>query len=68
MIHVDKEKCTGCGTCVRTCLRNVMRMEGGHPVINTFRCVGCAVCVDACPTGALADDNPDKMYFVRGND
>ncbi|MFI2754997.1 4Fe-4S dicluster domain-containing protein [Cellulomonas sp. P22] len=55
--------CTGCGTCVRTCPVDALRLAGvptddGRTSL-TLRhvpaaCTGCGLCVEACPQHALA--------------
>ncbi|MCR5278175.1 MAG: 4Fe-4S binding protein [Lachnospiraceae bacterium] len=46
-IRVQKEKCTGCNTCVRACKMDV-KCVGDH------ECIHCGECRKACPTGAIA--------------
>ena len=51
---VDKEKCTGCGTCVSSCPQGVLEIRDGKAVVvNEEACVGCRVCESVCPEGAI---------------
>lgn len=66
---VDREKCTGCGICVRTCPKNVLKLipiskevylacnsqEKGNAVrsVCSMGCHACTICVKMCPYGAL---------------
>ena len=43
VIQIDKEKCTGCGECVKTCTKI------NHPKL----CSGCGKCAKVCPSGAI---------------
>ena len=59
----DKDKCTGCGTCSKTCPQGVIRIvtsvgDENKYVVETFEvdtgyCISCGLCVEACPYDAL---------------
>lgn len=51
---VDKEKCTGCETCVEECPSDAISMVDGKAQVNTEACIDCGVCVDACPEQAIS--------------
>ena len=51
---VDKEKCTGCESCVSECPSEAIKMADDKAVINVELCVDCGVCVDACPVEAIS--------------
>ena len=53
---VDKEKCTGCETCVAECPSEAISMASEKASIDIEECVDCGVCVDACPEEAIAMD------------
>lgn len=54
ILHIDQEKCDGCGKCVWYCVEGDLRIEDGkvHLVADKF-CDACGDCVDKCPLGAL---------------
>lgn len=45
-IDVDKDKCSGCNTCISKCLMDVSKV-GDH------ECIHCGACKDVCPDGAI---------------
>jgi ferredoxin len=51
---VDKEKCTGCESCVDECPSEAISMDDGKALIDADACVDCGVCVDACPAEAIS--------------
>ncbi|MHC4193265.1 MAG: indolepyruvate ferredoxin oxidoreductase subunit alpha, partial [Planctomycetota bacterium] len=52
--EVDKEKCTGCESCVGECPSEAISMAEEKAVISADACVDCGVCVDACPAEAIS--------------
>jgi ferredoxin len=53
MIEVDRDRCTGCGTCVEACPTTAIEMQDGFAHILLERCTGCGSCVEVCPQGAV---------------
>ena len=52
--YVDREKCTGCETCVESCPLDAIAMKDGLAVVDADTCGDCGGCVDACPTEAIS--------------
>jgi len=54
-LHVDREDCMGCGTCVRICASGAMHYSSvdGLAEIDETKCVGCNYCAIACPERAI---------------
>ncbi|HUT30835.1 MAG TPA: 4Fe-4S binding protein [Sedimentisphaerales bacterium] len=50
---VDKDKCTGCESCVDECPSEAINMVDGKAQVDADTCVDCGVCVDACPAEAI---------------
>jgi Fe-S-cluster-containing hydrogenase component 2 len=51
---VDKEKCTGCESCVGECPSEAITMTDEKADVNLDVCVDCGVCADACPAEAIS--------------
>ncbi|MEG0592035.1 MAG: 4Fe-4S binding protein [Coprobacillus sp.] len=53
-IAIVKKGCVACGTCMKVCPRNAIKVEDGiKAVIDKSLCVGCGLCVKACPAGII---------------
>jgi len=51
---VDKEKCTGCESCVEVCPVEAISMVDGKAEVNQDECIDCGQCVEACPVEAIS--------------
>lgn len=51
--EVNKEKCTGCETCVGECPVSAISMVDGKASVNVGDCVDCGACTGACPVEAI---------------
>ncbi|HHF09855.1 MAG TPA: 4Fe-4S dicluster domain-containing protein [Methanomicrobia archaeon] len=53
-VIVDKEKCTGCGTCAENCPVDVYEIKNEKAVpVNEDACIACRLCESQCPEGAI---------------
>ncbi|HOF61989.1 MAG TPA: 4Fe-4S binding protein [Candidatus Latescibacteria bacterium] len=50
---VNKEECTGCGSCVEVCPSEAITMDDDVAVVNPEECTDCGACVDECPSEAI---------------
>ena len=51
--EVNKEKCTGCETCVGECPVSAISMVDGKASVNAGDCVDCGARTGACPVEAI---------------
>ncbi len=55
IIHIDEEKCNGCGACANACHEGAIGMVGGKAkLLQDDYCDGLGDCLPACPTGAIS--------------
>ena len=54
---IDRELCTDCQRCIRSCFYNVIQFKGGQVIIGE-ECRGCGICTCVCPIpGAVTIQN-----------
>jgi NAD-dependent dihydropyrimidine dehydrogenase PreA subunit len=54
-LHLDENKCTGCGMCLDVCPHEVFKMNEKHVVIqNRDACMECGACSLNCPVNAIS--------------
>lgn len=53
MIHIDTNKCIGCGACVKDCLRKSIEIKKGKAVFYNRNCIQCGHCFAVCPVKAI---------------
>jgi len=52
--HVDKNKCRGCGRCLKIGHCEAISINNGIAVVEQGKCLGCSICKFICPTGAIS--------------
>src|SRR5574344_3075357 len=54
IIHIDEEKCNGCGACAKACHEGAIEMVNGKAkLMRDDFCDGFGDCLPNCPTGAI---------------
>ncbi|MDD1664823.1 MAG: 4Fe-4S binding protein [Methanomicrobiales archaeon] len=55
IIHIDEEKCTGCGLCIPDCPEGALQViDGKARLVSDLFCDGLGACIGTCPEGAIA--------------
>ena len=55
IIHIDEQKCNGCGLCAKACHEAAIAIvDGKARLLRDDYCDGLGNCLPACPTGAIA--------------
>ncbi|MDQ7780722.1 MAG: 4Fe-4S binding protein [Planctomycetota bacterium] len=50
---IDREKCSGCGTCEEVCPPRAITLKGDKAFINKKLCEECGECAESCPEEAI---------------
>lgn len=54
IVHIDEEKCNGCGVCIPACVEGAMQIvDGKAKLISEKFCDGLGACLGECPQGAI---------------
>lgn len=65
-LEVDRDKCVGCGKCMKMCSYRGMQWVDEKPEI-IERCLGCGRCEKVCPTGAISFILDDDIGTITAN-
>ncbi len=52
-IRVEKNRCTGCNVCARSCMCGAIKMIDKVAVVEQLSCMSCHECVDVCEWNAI---------------
>ena len=64
IIHIDQEKCNGCGACANACHEGAIQMvDGKATLIRDDYCDGLGDCLPACPTGAITFEEREAAAY-----
>ena len=64
IIHIDQEKCNGCGACANACHEGAIQMVDGKAArIRDDYCDGLGDCLPACPTGAITFEEREAAAY-----
>lgn len=64
IIHIDEEKCTGCGICVKACHEGAIDLVNGKAkLVRENFCDGFGDCLPECPTGAISFEEREAPAY-----
>jgi dissimilatory sulfite reductase (desulfoviridin) alpha/beta subunit len=52
-LKIDKDICTGCTHCMKSCPTEAIRIRDGKAVIYENKCIDCGECFRVCPVKAI---------------
>lgn len=64
IIHIDKEKCNGCGICANACHEGAIDIvDGKANLVREHFCDGFGDCLPGCPTGAITFEEREAPAY-----
>lgn len=64
IIHIDEEKCNGCGICVTACHEGAIEIiDGKAKLVRENFCDGLGDCLPGCPTGAITFEEREAPAY-----
>lgn len=67
MFKVDKEKCIGCGLCIKDCFVRDIELIEGKALIKNITCFKCGHCIAICQVAAVSTDEYNMSDVVEYN-
>ena len=64
IIHIDEDKCNGCGLCASACHEGAIEIIGGKAkLVRENFCDGLGDCLPNCPTGAITFEEREAPAY-----
>jgi len=65
-LHIDAERCTGCGQCADACHYNAIAVIKGKPLLFQELCHACGACSIVCPVDAVIEGDKEIGELRHG--
>ncbi len=64
IIHIDEEKCTGCGLCIPNCPEGAIQLiDNRARIVSDLFCDGLGACIGHCPEGAITIEEREALPY-----
>lgn len=64
IIHIDEEKCDGCGLCIPNCHEGALQViDGKARLVSELMCDGLGACIGHCPQDALTIETREAEAY-----
>ena len=64
IIHIDEDKCNGCGICANACHEGAIEIiDGKAKLVREHFCDGFGDCLPGCPTGAITFEEREAPEY-----
>mgnify|MGYP005945702549 CR=1 FL=1 len=64
IVHIDEEKCNGCGACADACHEGAIDIINGKAeLVREHFCDGLGDCLPECPTGAISFEEREALAY-----
>jgi NAD-dependent dihydropyrimidine dehydrogenase PreA subunit len=64
MIHIDDDKCDGCGACIPNCPEGAIQIiDGKARLVGEALCDGLGACIGFCPRGAMTVEKREAEEY-----
>ena len=68
IVHIDEEKCDGCGLCIPNCAEGALKIVSGKAKLVADKlCDGLGACLGHCPRGAIIIEGLELSEVEAGD-